>query len=652
MLKWMRWLRLGFVAATAAVLLVAPFGEAALAQDTTAPAIDPEAIEADLANWLDLYNVPGVGYALIQDGEIIQVGGAGVRDTISNLPVTAETVFPIGSITKSFTALAVMQLVDAGLLDLDTPVIEYVPDLVLATEEATQGVTLRHLLAHTSGLARADQMLIKADSMSRAELVAAMAEIPIHAAPGEVYEYSNQGYILAGHVVELVSGQRWESYISENVFQPLGMESAGTTAVELLGAENHMLPHQLNVRTAMTPIEYLDLAAAGPAGAIIANVQDMATYMLFQMGDGTFDGQTILSQESMAEMHEMQITIGSNQEETLGLVTDMGYALGWLRFTYRDIDMISHDGSSDGYYATLSFAPEEQNGVLLLTNAQFAVLFTEVASITLIEQLFDLEPERDIVAYMNELIDYDPDRVERIMAEVAAYEADPAEFEPLVGQYSSVVGELTLFVEDERLYLRQIVEDRPFDFELVPYGSNVFYLNESPNAGSAFRFEVDDVGTVTMFQEGQQIGQMLGEGVEQAVVEDPRGRFEFNLPQDVTIGIMDNQIVLNFTEPDARIYVEGVDAHTNDKRTIVEDYLTANEITVSGDPLDARDLPLPDGSVWTQYVYALPDGTLIVGLIRLEDETAYLVGIQADQATLGAITSALNEVLLSFRLTG
>jgi CubicO group peptidase (beta-lactamase class C family) len=466
----MRWFRHYLAVSATAMLLIITIGAPALAQDITAPTVDPEVVETDLAEWLDLYNVPGVGYALIQDGEIIQVGGVGVRDTRSDLPVTAETLFPIGSITKSFTTLAVMQLVDAGLLDLDTPVIEYVPQLVLATEEATQSVTLRHLLSHTSGLARADQMLIHADKMTRAESVAAMAEIPINTAPGQTYEYSNQGYMLAGYIVELISGQSWESYVEENIFQPLGMDSAGASALDLLSAENHMLPHQLNLREGMTPIEYFDLGAAGPAGAIIASAQDMAAYMLFQMGDGTFNGQTILSPESMAEMHKMQIAIGADQENTPSLVTNMGYALGWIRFTYRGIDMLSHDGSSNGYYAALTIVPDEQDGVVLLTNAQFAVLFTEVAGTTLIEQLLGLEPERDIEAYINELAAYNPDRVARMMAEVAAYEADPADFTPLLGQYSSVVGELTLFLEDGRLYLRQIVADEPFDFELVPYG--------------------------------------------------------------------------------------------------------------------------------------------------------------------------------------
>src|SRR6516225_8484313 len=183
------------------------------------------ASDALMLHLMSTHNVPGAALALIKDGSIVLEKGYGFRDLVADAPVTTATVFNIGSISKSFTALGVAQLVDQHQVDLDAPVISYIPDLRLSGPQATQAVTLRQLLSHTSGLP-ADEQWPQQVPATRDGIVSEFASMPITAQPGTRFQYCSRCILLAAYVLERITGQSWEAYTTEHIFEPLGMATA------------------------------------------------------------------------------------------------------------------------------------------------------------------------------------------------------------------------------------------------------------------------------------------------------------------------------------------------------------------------------------------------------------------------------------------
>src|SRR5262249_3345834 len=151
--------------------------------------------------------------------------GYGYRDVKAKTTVTENTVFAIGSISKSFTSMSVMQLVDQGKIDLDSPVIKYLPDFKLADPDLTKTVTVRNIMSHASGLPRADELWYQNVPASRKQVIDDMVKIKPTAKAGALWQYCNQNFVLAGYLVEKITGQTWEQYVKQHILDPLGMKT-------------------------------------------------------------------------------------------------------------------------------------------------------------------------------------------------------------------------------------------------------------------------------------------------------------------------------------------------------------------------------------------------------------------------------------------
>jgi len=184
---------------------------------------DSGTADALMLRLMSTHNGPGAALALIKNGSIVLDKGYGFRDLAAHAPVTTATLFNIGSISKSFTALGVTQLVDQHQLDLDAPVLRYIPDLRLSDPQATQAVTLRQLLSHTSGLP-ADEQWPQQVPATRDGIVSEFANMPITAQPGTRFQYCSRCIVLAAYVLERITGQSWEAYTRTHIFAPLGID--------------------------------------------------------------------------------------------------------------------------------------------------------------------------------------------------------------------------------------------------------------------------------------------------------------------------------------------------------------------------------------------------------------------------------------------
>lgn len=343
---------------------------------------DSEATYADLDDFLEGHlkrlNLPGAVLAVVEGEEIVHrrgfdTGNAGGMQAKSAL-LTQDTPFFIGSLTKSFTAVAIMQLVEEGRVDLNAPVQRYLPWFRVADSEASAQITVRHLLNQTSGLPQLVGMrpLADFDPSPRATERQAreLTDLVLSRSVGGGFEYSNMNYNLLGLVVEAVTGESYAEYLRHRIFQPLGMSRsfAWSAAARANGpAVGHRLWFGLPVSAPDLPVPTGSL----PSGQLISSSEDMARYLVAHLNGGRAGGAQILSAEGMAELHRPAARAGA-------MGVDMGsYAMGWFVQEREHGTVVSHHGTVPNFFAFMALLPEQQRGMVVLVNGNH--LFWDVA---------------------------------------------------------------------------------------------------------------------------------------------------------------------------------------------------------------------------------------------------------------------------------
>jgi CubicO group peptidase (beta-lactamase class C family) len=318
-------------------------------------------IHGQMARW----TVPGVVVGMLRDGER-ETHAYGVASLETNYPVRPDTLFPIGSIAKVYTAALVMTLVDEGKLDLDTPVATYLPDLGLADERARDTITLRQLLSHQSGIFGDyyDDFGMGDDSLARC--VASYSSLRQLSTPGELWAYCSSGFMLAGRVVEVVTGKPFETAMRERVFEPLGLDHSFFFAHEAIvypTAVGHTLEspggeHKVS-RTYLLPRN------VAPAGGVISDAGDLLTFAEFFIGDGAWNGRRILSSGALEAMLTPQV--GAANFAAAGYAEWGG--LGWAIRFIDGVKIVEHGGSLNGFQVKLKFVPSHNFAIAILTNS-------------------------------------------------------------------------------------------------------------------------------------------------------------------------------------------------------------------------------------------------------------------------------------------
>ena len=246
-----------------------------------------EFVRGQLAAW----EVPGCAVAAVRDGSVVLAEGWGHRDQAAETPVTADTLFAIGSVTKAFTAAAVGALVDEGLLEWDRPLWESLPGLRLNDPVVSERVTITDLLAHRSGLPRHDLTWIGHPDRSRADLVRRLRFLPLSRDLRQRFQYCNLGYLVAGHLVEVLSGMPWEEFTRARLLAPLGMGRSNLSVGEMLTDPDHATAYERRSGV-VVPVPARPVTALAPAGAINSCAADMTRWLLAQLGGGIDGYQT------------------------------------------------------------------------------------------------------------------------------------------------------------------------------------------------------------------------------------------------------------------------------------------------------------------------------------------------------------------------
>ncbi|RJO75641.1 serine hydrolase [Nocardia panacis] len=307
------------------------------------------------------YEVPGVVLGISLGDSIIEAAH-GVLSLDTQVPTTVDSVFQIGSISKVWTATAAMRLIDQGKLALETPVLEIIPELRHGDSSTLDGVTIRHLLTHTSGLdgdlfgdtGRGDDCLEK--------YVADLGESSNHPV-GATFSYCNAGFGLLGRIIEVLTGSTWDTAMRELIFEPLGLTHTMTLPEEAL-MHRAAVGHMTGPDGVTRPAHRWDLPRnAGPAGAIVARARDLLTFARLHLDGGVApDGTRLLSEESVRRMQAEEVALPFE-----GWAAD-SWGLGWFRMRWSDELVIGHDGGTIGQAAMLRVVPELGLAFTLLTN--------------------------------------------------------------------------------------------------------------------------------------------------------------------------------------------------------------------------------------------------------------------------------------------
>lgn len=317
---------------------------------------------------MESWEVPGLGLAVVKDDSVVYARGYGVRELGTDEPVDENTLFAVGSTSKAFTSALVGLLVDAGEVAWGDPVSEYLPRLELHDPWVTRELTVRDLLTHRSGLPRCDQLWY-AMEYSREEVLRRVRHCEPESSFRSRFGYQNIMYLAAGRVASELAGPRWDRLVEERIFGPLEMDRSNTSVDSLEGMANVATPHA-EVDGEVRPVPWRDIDNVGPAGSINSSAIEMAQWVRLHLNEGTYEGRTVLGDSTVAEMHRAHMLREREgpRSELFPSTHFSAYGLGWFLRDYRGRKVVEHGGAIDGMRAQVGMIPEEELGVVVLTN--------------------------------------------------------------------------------------------------------------------------------------------------------------------------------------------------------------------------------------------------------------------------------------------
>jgi CubicO group peptidase (beta-lactamase class C family) len=424
------------------------------------------------------YGVPGVALGII-DGTSLTTRGLGITNVEDSLPVTAHTVFPIASISKTFAATAMMRLVEQGKVDLRAPVRTYIPTFKVRDEAVSRDVTVWHLLTHLGGWEGQVSGPDRGSATLENFVATTLPDLMQVAPPGKAWSYNNAGFSIAGRVIEVATGTSINRAIRDLVFQPLGLEHAGTTPgdfiVNRFAAGHSTRDGKTTLQRPFSP------SASVTAGGVGLCITDILTYARFHMGDGTAaNGERVLERKSLELMRTAQSAKQS---------TDDSIGIAWHMRRVGPIRTFAHGGTLGGHILLLELVPERNFAIAILTNSNTGWRLIQ-----------DVEREA-LESYLGATF-----KVNQAIAHRGLVESLPSvhplarqpDLAPYVGSYARPSNTIVVRADGGKL----IVQDRPNsggtprEYPVAFYGPDRVVVTAGADSGQSIEFVRDDGGRV------------------------------------------------------------------------------------------------------------------------------------------------------------
>lgn len=319
------------------------------------------------------WQIPGLAITVVKDGEVLFSQGYGVLTLGTTDSVSPQSLFLCASTTKAFTAFGIGLLVDQGKLSWDDRVIDHLPGFQLQDPYVTREVRVRDLLCHRAGLGNAD-FLWTMQQYDSDEIMRRMRFIPPGYSFRAGYTYQNLMFLVAGQVIEAVSGQPWAAFMREKIYQPLGMNSTYPYLSYVTDLESYSSPHDF-IDDSLSVIQHTDADQIGPAGSMWSNVEDMGKWLTFLLDSAKVNGERLLSAASYRELFRPHTLIPYERFYATARLSHphwTSYGLGWFQHDYHGRQVDFHTGSLAGMVAIAGLIREEGIGVYVMANLDHA----------------------------------------------------------------------------------------------------------------------------------------------------------------------------------------------------------------------------------------------------------------------------------------
>ncbi|GAB2537714.1 serine hydrolase [Spirosoma aerophilum] len=473
--------------------------------------ITPGQIDAVVERTRTTFDVPGIAVAIVKDGKVIHAKGYGIRSLKSGQKVDENTRFGIASNSKAFTAAALGILMDEGKLTWDDKVIKYIPEFRMYNDYVTEEFTIRDLLTHRSGLGLgAGDLMFWPDSSTFTikDVIHNLRYLKPVSGFRTKYDYDNLLYMVAGEIIERVSGQSWEAFVEDRIMKPLGMlHSAGTYS---------RLTDKVNVIDAHAPVNGTvqvisrDMFRFGnSAGGINSSVSDMSKWVIAQLNKGKFGenlNKQLFSEKVHADMWSAQTILPVSPTPTPPYHTHFSaYGLGWGLSDVKGYKQVTHTGGLAGMVTQVTLIPELQLGIIVFTNQQVGAAFSAITN-TIKDSYLGLPPTDWITVY-HERVKAGLAEAEKITRETwdtieKVQKTSPAKFDQsmFTGTYrDNWFGDVQITQKDGTLWFHAVRSPK-LTGQMYAYKNNTFIVkwnNRSFDADAYVNFHLNSSGKPT-----------------------------------------------------------------------------------------------------------------------------------------------------------
>ncbi|MGV3541272.1 MAG: serine hydrolase [Rufibacter sp.] len=315
------------------------------------------------------FEVPAMAVAIVKGNDVVYQATFGTKTKGKQEPVDENTLFGIGSISKSITALSLGMLVDEGKITWDDKVVDYLPYFQMYAPEVTSAYTIRDLMTHKSGLKpTAGGLLWYGADLNREQVIRGMKNLPAVSEFRTAAAYQNLTFVVGGEIVAAVTGQSWDDFIKNRIFKPLGMHHTFSRYKDIVGNPNSTTPHSKDANFNVITVAHRNHDNIGPAGSIYSTVKDMAQYMKLILNKGVFNGDTLVSEKVMEEIQKPHTFFPIFAKPIHNEFSS--YAFGWWVTPQKGHKIMEHSGGVDGMVANLEMVTDLKFGIIALSNTE------------------------------------------------------------------------------------------------------------------------------------------------------------------------------------------------------------------------------------------------------------------------------------------
>lgn len=327
---------------------------------------DFDALDQKIQKAVGDFELPGLAISLVKDGQVDFQKAYGLANQKTGEKLSTEYTFGIASLSKAFTATSIAMLVDEGKLNWSDRVSQYIPAFQLSDPYVASQLTIEDLLCHRSGFNTFDgDLLWYGTNYSRAEIISRFSKYPMEYDFRTQYGYQNIMFIIAGEVLEVVSGKSWESFIEDRIFKPLEMNNSFTSIQQFNQKTKLAMPH---VKGELDEVRNYD--NSGGAAALCSNVEDLSKWIMLWLNDGIYKGDTLLSKASYQKILDLHTPISPSSFDRSNGMNFKGYGLGWFLMDFENLKVAHHGGGLPGYISKIFIVPSEKMGGIVLSNGE------------------------------------------------------------------------------------------------------------------------------------------------------------------------------------------------------------------------------------------------------------------------------------------